>query len=102
MRIVLDNDAALLLSLTYEGSPRLGVRDHCKFRGGSSTVTVVDSEFYISESSRGVTRKLRTRRLQAHRQMYRSIAAALMSGKMEIRCIEGYSAGRVEVQGDYG
>ena len=81
VRIVLDNDAALLLSLTHEGSPRLGVRDHCEFRGGSSTAKVVDSEFYISESRRGVTRKLKTHRLQAHRQMYRSIAAALMSGR---------------------
>jgi predicted dehydrogenase len=79
IRMSLENGATMLLSLTHAGSPRLGVRDHCEFRANGVTVTVTDSERYISESARGVIRKAAKHRLSAHRKMYRSISKAILT-----------------------
>jgi predicted dehydrogenase len=78
--ISLENSATLLLSLTHAGSPRLGVRDHCEFRANAVTVTVTDSKHYISESARGVIRRMNIHRFSAHRRMYRSISDAIAAG----------------------
>ena len=80
IRMSLENDATLLLSLTHAGSPRLGVRDHCEFRANAVTVTITDSKHYFSESAHGVIRKMHTHRFSAHRQMYRSISEAIATG----------------------
>lgn len=80
IRMSLENDATLLLSLTHVGSPRLGVRDHCEFRANAVTATVTDSESYISESAGGVIRRMGTHRFSAHRRMYRSISEAIAAG----------------------
>ena len=57
IRMVLENEAVLSLSLTHEGSPRLGVREHCEFRANGVTAIVTDARDYMSESARGVIRK---------------------------------------------
>jgi predicted dehydrogenase len=80
VRMSLENSATLLLSLTHAGSPRLGVRDHCEFRANAATVTITDSRHYISESARGVIRRMDTHRFSAHRRMYRSISDAIATG----------------------
>jgi predicted dehydrogenase len=77
VRMILENEAALSLSLTHEGSPRLGVREHCEFRANGVTATVADAKNYVSESARGVIRKARMHRFSAYRAMYRSMCAAI-------------------------
>ncbi|MGH3217621.1 MAG: Gfo/Idh/MocA family protein [Streptosporangiaceae bacterium] len=77
IHIILENEAVLSLSLTDEGSPRLGVREHCEFRANGVTATVTDATNYMSESARGVIRRDRVHRLSAYRRMYRSMCEAI-------------------------
>ena len=80
IRISLENEAVLSLSLTHEGSPRLGVREHCEFRANGVTATVTDAKNYMSESARGVIRKARVHRFSAYRRMYHSMCEAIVAG----------------------
>lgn len=80
IRMILENEAVLSLSLTHEGSPRLGVREHCEFRANGVTVTIRDAKDYLSESTRGVIRKARVHRFSAYRRMYRSMCEAITAG----------------------
>ena len=80
IRIILANEAGLSLSMTHEGSPRLGVREHCEFRANGVTATVTDAKNYLSESARGVIRKARVHRFSAYRRMYRSMCEAIAAG----------------------
>ena len=80
VRMILENEATLLLSLTHEGSPRLGVREHCEFRANGVTATVTDAKNYVSESVSGVIRKARVHRFSAYRNMYRFMCAAIGAG----------------------
>jgi predicted dehydrogenase len=80
IRIILENEAVLSLSLTHEGSPRLGVREHCEFRANGVTATVTDAKDYVSESARGVIRKAHVHRFSAYRRMYRSMCEAIAAG----------------------
>ena len=80
IRVILENEAVLSLSLTHEGSPRLGVREHCEFRANGVTATVTDAKNYTSESARGVIRKARGHRFSAYRRMYRSMCEAIAVG----------------------
>ena len=81
IRMILENEAVLSLSLTHEGSPRLGVREHCEFRANGVTATVTDARSYMSESARGVIRKARVHRFSAYRRMYRAMCAAIAAGR---------------------
>ena len=80
IRMILENEAAMSLSLTREGSPRLGVREHCEFRAKGVTAIVTDAKNYVSESARGVIRKARAHRFAAYRRMYRSMSEAIAVG----------------------
>ena len=80
IRIILENEAVLSLSLTHEGSPRLGVREHCEFRANGVTATVTDAKNYVSESARRVIRKVRVHRFSAYRNMYHSMCDAITTG----------------------
>jgi len=80
VRMILENEAVLSLSLTREGSPRLGVREHCEFRANGVTATVTDAKTYLSESARGVIRRARAHRYAAYRRMYRSMSEAIAAG----------------------
>jgi predicted dehydrogenase len=80
VRIILKNDAVLSLSLTHEGSPRLGVREHCEFRANGVTATVTDAKDYVSESARGIIRKAHVHRFSAYQRMYRSMCSAIAAG----------------------
>ena len=80
IQIILENEAVLSLSLTHEGSPRLGVREHCEFRANGVTATVTDAKSYVSESARGVIRRARVHRFSAYRRMYRSMCDAITAG----------------------
>jgi len=80
IRVSLENEAVLSLSLTHEGSPRLGVREHCEFRANGVTATVTDAKNYTSESVRGMIRKTRVHRFSAYRRMYHSMCEAIVAG----------------------
>jgi predicted dehydrogenase len=80
VRVRLQNDAVLVLSLTSEGSPRHGMREHCEFRANGVTVTIDDSERYVSEDASGIIRRKTTNRLEAHQRMYRAISREIRSG----------------------
>ena len=80
IRIILVNEAVLSLSLTHEGSPRLGVREHCEFRANGVTATVTDAKNYMSESARGVIRRSRVHPFSAYQRMYSSMCEAIASG----------------------
>ena len=86
VRMILENEATLMLSLTHEGSPRLGVREHCEFRANGVTATITDAKNYISESARGVIRKASAHRFSAYRHMYRSMCEAIAAGAAATRC----------------
>ena len=80
IRMILANEAVLSLSLTHEGSPRLGVREHCEFRANGVTATITDAKNYVSESAHGVIRRARVHRFSAYRRMYRSMCEAIAAG----------------------
>jgi predicted dehydrogenase len=80
IRIILENEAVLSLSLTHEGSSRLGVREHSEFRANGVTATVTDAKNYMSESARRVIRKASAHRLSAYQRMYRSMGEAIAAG----------------------
>jgi hypothetical protein len=78
--MTLVNEAVLSLSLTHEGSPRLGVREHCEFRANGVTATVTDAKNYMSESGQRVIRRARVHRFSAYRRMYRAMCDAIAAG----------------------
>ena len=80
IRIVLENEAVMSLSLTHEGSPRLGMREHCEFRAHGVTATITDGKKYRSESAAGMIRKARAHRFSAYQRMYRSMCEAITAG----------------------
>jgi predicted dehydrogenase len=80
VRMILVNEAVLSLSLTHEGSPRLGVREHCEFRANGVTATVTDAKNYMSESGQRVIRRARVHRFSAYRRMYRAMCDAIAAG----------------------
>ncbi len=80
IRIVLENEAVMSLSLTHEGSPRLGMREHCEFRANGVTATITDGKKYRSESAHGMIRKARAHRFSAYQAMYRSMSEAITAG----------------------
>ena len=80
IRIVLENEAIMSLSLTHEGSPRLGMREHCEFRANGITATITDGKKYRSESAHGMIRKARAHRFSAYQRMYRSMYEAITAG----------------------
>jgi predicted dehydrogenase len=80
IRVELENNASLALTLTHDGSPRLGVREHCEFRTYSRTVTIDDSSRYVSESQDKVIRRMKVRRLEAHKRMYRTFGKHIVAG----------------------
>ena len=91
IHMTLENEAVLSLSLTHEGSPRLGVREHCEFRANGVTATVADAKNYISESARGVIRKARVHRFAGYRRMYRFMCESIASeaGGDSLRSLQG-------------
>ena len=80
IHMVLENEAVMSLSLTHEGSPRLGMREHCEFRANGVTATITDGKKYRSESAHGTIRKARTHRFSAYQRMYRSMSEAITAG----------------------
>lgn len=78
--VELANGAFFTMALTEHGSERLGVRDHIELRHGPVTVTIDDGSHYRAESSERIIRTRRVNKAASYVAMYRSIAAAIVSG----------------------
>lgn len=76
----LSNGALMTMTLTSEGSPRLGMRDYIEIRSGTSTVKIVDSSVYEAESGDRRVRRRRVAPLAAHHSMYRTIGRRIAEG----------------------
>jgi predicted dehydrogenase len=81
VQIRLRNGAYCSMVLTESGSRRLGVRDHIELRVGEFTVSMVDSEFYVSENHRRIIRKARVNPLDAYSRMYEKICESIIRGR---------------------
>jgi len=69
----LENGARMVMSLTENGSARLGMRELIELRSGDITIRIIDSAFYYAENSARVLCRMRTNPLDAYRRMYNSI-----------------------------
>ncbi|MBU1105872.1 MAG: Gfo/Idh/MocA family oxidoreductase [Candidatus Riflebacteria bacterium] len=80
-QVELANGACLFLHLTHLGSPRVGVQDHVVMRAGSRTVSVTNGAVYKFEDEMCLRRSFTGNRMNAYRQMYRNISAAIVAGQ---------------------
>ena len=78
--IELLNGAVFSMTLTDEGSSRIGVREYIELKANCRTVYIQDGTRYVSEDSRRVLRRLSAKRLAAHTRMYRTIASRMSEG----------------------
>ncbi|HOX19439.1 MAG TPA: Gfo/Idh/MocA family oxidoreductase [Gemmatimonadales bacterium] len=81
MSVRLANDARLVLSLTDNGSERLGVRDVIELRAATTTIRMTDASYYESENSVRVLRRRRINPMDSYRRMYDSICACIVAGQ---------------------
>jgi predicted dehydrogenase len=79
--VSLENGAFFSMTLTRQGSERLGVRDHVELRANGVTVTIEDGAYYRAESRDRVLRRCRENRLTAYRAMYDTICRKILSGE---------------------
>lgn len=80
-QVELANGACLCLHLTHLGSPRIGVQDHVVMRAGSRTVSVTNGSIYKFEDELCLRRSFNSNRMNAYREMYRQISAAIVAGQ---------------------
>jgi predicted dehydrogenase len=74
------NDASFSMTLTDQGSSRIGVQDTVELRSGDVTVRVMNGASLIAEDSRRVLKRKRVNRTGSYARMYREIAAKIGSG----------------------
>jgi predicted dehydrogenase len=78
--VELANGAVFTMTLTDQGSERLGVREHVELRANGVTVSINDGTRYIAEDRRRVRRRTGVGALEAYRQMYKNIGERVASG----------------------
>ena len=100
--LTLANGAFLSLSLTDQGSRRLGMREHVELRANGATVTIEDTSRYRAENAQRILRMARLNRQDAYRRMYESFGQRIVSGEPgdSIRSVER-SAGAVFLLEDH-
>lgn len=81
VQVELANGACLFLHLTHLGSPRIGVQDHVVMRAGNNTVSVSNGSIYKFEDELCLRRSFTGNRMNAYRQMYRNISAAIVANQ---------------------
>jgi hypothetical protein len=79
--IELDNGAVFSMTLTDEGSPRLGVRDHVEVRTEDVTATLVDNKTYRAEDAHSVIRRDEVDGMASYEHMYHTISRKLVDGE---------------------
>lgn len=78
-----ENGAVFSMTLTDEGSARIGVQDHVECRANGRTVTMTNSSVYVAEDQQKVTRKLRVPSLTAHRTMYATLVKNMLANRFD-------------------
>jgi predicted dehydrogenase len=79
--VSLDNGAFSTLTLTHEGSARLGVRDHVELRANGACAVIENGARYVAEDSTRVLRRRRENRVAIYARMYREISRRILSGE---------------------
>lgn len=79
--VALENGAFLTMTLTHQGSERLGVRDHVELRANGVTVTIENGAHYRAEGHDRVLRTRRQNRLAVYRTMYQAICRKIIAGE---------------------
>jgi len=79
--VELANGASFTMTLTDQGSSRIGVEDHVELRSGDRTVRIVNGATYTSESSRKVIRRKRVNRTSSYAEMYAAISKKIANGE---------------------
>lgn len=78
VRAELENGATFSMTLTEQGSPRLGVRDYVEVRAGTKTARLIDNCRYEAEDSTGIIRSESVNQMDSYARMYRSIGEAIV------------------------
>lgn len=81
VQVQLENGAYLNLSLTEEGSQRLGMREYIELRQGGITISITDGHHFRSESRNRVIRNRTVNRLKAYSAMYNIISRKIANGE---------------------
>jgi predicted dehydrogenase len=76
----LANGACLTLTLTDQGSDRIGVQEHVEFRANGVTVTIDNGSKYVAESSRRIIRRGHVNKLAVYGDMYREVSRRIAQG----------------------
>ncbi len=79
--IDLANGASLSLTLTDEGSPFLGLRDHVEFTVGDRVARISDSRRYQSETAAGPLRRRRVGTMEPYEAMYATLSRKIALGE---------------------
>ena len=78
--IELENGASLMMALTDQGAPRIGVQEHVEFRAGSRTVCIQNSTDYHAEAADRILRRKRIAKALPYARMYEEISRRVQSG----------------------
>ena len=81
VQVQLENGAYLNLSLTEEGSQRLGMREYIELRQGGITISITDGYHFRSETRNRVIRNRTVNRLEAYSAMYNIISRKIANGE---------------------
>lgn len=79
--VELANGAAMSMSLTDQGSRRIGLQDHVQLRANGITVRVDNAGRYLAEDHRRIVRRKRINKMLMWRRMYQSISASILAGR---------------------
>ncbi len=82
VQVRLKTGAYFSMTLTDNGSQRLGVRDYIELRQEFVTVKMIDGSFYESENRQRVIRKVRVNPLHAYARMYQRIAQSIVMNQL--------------------
>ncbi len=81
VRVELENDAFFTMTLTDEGSSRLGVRDYVELQAGGTTAKLVDNCRYEAENRSRIVRRENVNRVDSYKRMYSQIGRQIVMGE---------------------
>ncbi|MSQ13185.1 MAG: Gfo/Idh/MocA family oxidoreductase [Dehalococcoidia bacterium] len=77
----LENGATFSLTLTHQGSSRIGVQEHIELMAKGVTVRIQNSSRYVAEDNRRIIRRMRASKTAPYAAMYRAIAQRIIRGE---------------------
>lgn len=78
--VELENGAFFSMTLTRQGSPRIGLQNHIELRAGERSVRILNDRSYVAEGPTSQLRSTTFDRMAAHRRMYESILTEFLRG----------------------